>query len=170
MNDVEVDGHIEVRPASPADAEAIASIAREVHEAHATAHPGLFQPGAGDVMSRGEVETLVASASWHLLVAVRSRAVVGYATAEEQRTPASPYKRERAVLHVHAMAVASAVRGAGVGRALMHALRELAGARGLRTLELQVYEFNAAARRFYEREGFAPLRTLMTSTSGEPAS
>jgi predicted GNAT family N-acyltransferase len=51
------------------------------------------------------------------------------------------------------MAVASDVRGSGVGRALLDALVDRAGALGLPAVELHA---QLHAKSFYERAGFAP--------------
>lgn len=52
------------------------------------------------------------------------------------------------------IAVASAARGGGVGRRLLHAARAAARGRGVRVLFLEVRESNAVARRLYEGDGF----------------
>jgi GNAT superfamily N-acetyltransferase len=57
------------------------------------------------------------------------------------------------LLHVVAMWVEPAARRRGVGHLVLDALRDWAGARGLR-LHLDVYSGNPGARRCYERYGF----------------
>jgi putative acetyltransferase len=52
---------------------------------------------------------------------------------------------------LHAIYLAPAYRGEGVGKLLLDHVKQ----RFPRALELTVYEPNIAARRFYEREGFA---------------
>ncbi|GLC28551.1 GNAT family N-acetyltransferase [Roseisolibacter agri] len=151
-----------VRPAAPADCAAVAAIALEVHALHHAAHPDLFQPPSPAVATAESMAHLLAQPGHLLLVAVDDAdAVVGYAHAETQVTPASPYKRAAALLHVHAMAVAGSHRGRGIGHALLAAVREAATARGCDGVSLEVYAFNAAARAFYEREGFLGLRERM---------
>jgi GNAT superfamily N-acetyltransferase len=64
--------------------------------------------------------------------------------------------------------VTDGARGTGVGRALVTAATERAGARGCRRMELDVNEENAAALAFYEQMGFTtepkpPGRTLFIS-------
>ena len=151
----------DVRPADARDAAAVAAIARSVHALHAAALPDTFQPPAESVATAEEMVALLARPDHLLLVATDGDAVVGYAHAEEQRAPATPIKRAAALLHVHAMGVAERHRGRGVGHALLAALHDLAAARGLDGLSLEVYAFNAAARAFYEREGFVGQRERM---------
>jgi len=48
----------------------------------------------------------------------------------------------------------SAYRRRGIGRALVRAAEDWAAQRGITVLQLNVYEFNDAAARLYEAEGF----------------
>lgn len=161
---------IEVRLAAAIDAAAVAALAQEAHALHAAALPGVFQPPATPVVSPGEIARLATRPEHLLLVALQTGEVVGYAHAEVQEAPATPYKRASALLHLHAMGVSAAHRRRGVGRALLEAVRGAAAARGLSGVSLDVYAFNAAARAFYEREGFVTLRErLVTPGSVRPA-
>ena len=55
-----------------------------------------------------------------------------------------------------------------MGHALLAALHDLAAARGLDGLSLEVYAFNAAARAFYAREGFVGQRERMVHVAPRP--
>ena len=158
---------IEVRRAEPGDAAAVARVALEAHEVHAAALPAVFQPPSAAVVTPAEIARLAARPGHLLLVAVIEGAVVGYAHAEVQESPGTPYKRPSAALHLHAMGVSAAHRGRGAGRALVGAVRSEGAARGLPEVSLDVYAFNTAALTLYEREGFAPLRLrLVAPTPG----
>jgi ribosomal protein S18 acetylase RimI-like enzyme len=61
---------------------------------------------------------------------------------------------------VGGMGVIPAARRAGVGELLMHALIREAAEAGVRRLQLEVLEQNIAARRLYEKLGFAVRRRL----------
>ena len=93
---------LEVRPAVPGDAPAVAAIALEAHALHAAALPAVFQPATPAVVTPAEMARLAAEPGHLLLVAVAGGAVVGYAHAEVQRSPATPYKRAGAALHLYA--------------------------------------------------------------------
>ena len=58
------------------------------------------------------------------------------------------------VRQIQGLAVAEEARGAGVGRALLRAVREEALRQGARRLTLRVLGHNAPARALYEAEGF----------------
>ncbi|MGY6025262.1 N-acetyltransferase family protein [Streptomyces spinosirectus] len=59
------------------------------------------------------------------------------------------------VRQIQGLVVAEEARGAGVGRALLRAVREEARRHGARRLTLRVLGHNTPARRLYEAEGFA---------------
>lgn len=65
-------------------------------------------------------------------------------------------------LELEDLAVAADVRGAGLGRALLAAVREHAAGREVR---LTVLDANAGARRFYAREGFVERARELVSPS-----
>ena len=159
---------VEVRAARADDAPAVAALMQEAHVFHAAALPHVFQSADATVATADDVADLVARDDRVMLVASLDGDTVAYAHAEIVRAPATPYKRAASELHVHAMAVAERARRAGVGRALLAALRAAAAERGLAALTLDVYAFNDAALAFYLREGFTPLRTRMSARVGEP--
>lgn len=57
------------------------------------------------------------------------------------------------------IAVAAAARGQGIGSLLLGAVAEFGRAHGYRAVGLDVVDTNPAARRLYEREGFAAVVT-----------
>jgi len=59
------------------------------------------------------------------------------------------------VRQIQGLVVAEEARGAGVGRALLRAVREEARRHGASRLTLRVLGHNTPARRLYEAEGFA---------------
>ncbi|NUS12914.1 MAG: GNAT family N-acetyltransferase, partial [Streptomyces sp.] len=59
------------------------------------------------------------------------------------------------VRQIQGLVVADEARGAGVGRALLRAVREEARRHGARRLTLRVLGHNTPARTLYETEGFA---------------
>jgi GNAT superfamily N-acetyltransferase len=70
-----------------------------------------------------------------------------YAVAERDFFTGEPY--------LHVSEIATVRSGAGAGAALMEAAETRARVRGYRFVTLNVVDENAAARRFYERHGYA---------------
>ncbi|MEU6251899.1 GNAT family N-acetyltransferase [Streptomyces sp. NPDC047043] len=66
----------------------------------------------------------------------------------------TPLASNSHVRQIQGLVVAEKARGAGVGRALLRAVREEARRQGARRLTLRVLGHNAPARGLYEAEGF----------------
>ncbi len=145
---------IEIRPAMPADAEAIALVAVDAQAPHAEAHPGVFKPPSSECFPPAEIRALMASPDRAFVVATYGDAVVGYAYAEVQRRPDTAVRFATVQLYVHQMGVLTPFRGQRIGSELLLALRDLARARGISRLALDVWRFNSRARSFYEAHGF----------------
>jgi GNAT superfamily N-acetyltransferase len=98
-----------------------------------------------------------------VLVARDGGRAVGYAFATLDESDSSTWLLEGRTAELESLAVLPEARGAGVGAALLAAVREQLRALGVRRIDLTVVEGNDDAMRFYEREGFRPfLRVLST--------
>jgi ribosomal protein S18 acetylase RimI-like enzyme len=95
-----------------------------------------------------------------LLVVQDGEALVGYAVVRVGEGAATWDIGER-VGELESLSVAAAVRGGGVGAALVAAARDFAHSRGAERLIVSVVHNNTAALRFYEREGFGPFYVLL---------
>jgi len=90
-----------------------------------------------------------------LLTAERGGIVVGYALAHMHDADESWDTGGRFGV-LESLSVLPGMRGRGLGRRLMHAVYGELRRLGIQTLEIGVVAANDGARRFYEREGFAP--------------
>lgn len=90
-----------------------------------------------------------------LLIAEGEDGPVGFAFAAPKPPPVN-FALDR-LLVVETVAVLPEARGAGIGAALMDAVRELAAELGIEHIQLSVRTANEGALRFYERQGFAPI-------------
>lgn len=102
---------------------------------------------------------------WHAdggiaLIAVQGDRDVGFLFATE-REGLFGYQSSARIGYVEDIAVLEDVRGAGVGRALMDAVRERFGERGYSHFELSSVPGNEDARAFYRRLGLEPAAVLM---------
>ena len=103
---------------------------------------------------RPHYEELLAKPGAFALIAERDGTPVGYAMVEPSR-PSQSWQVDRAAT-LETLVVVPAERGAGVGSALIDAVRERVGAAGVTHLSLGVVATNERAIRFYRRHGFEP--------------
>src|SRR3954454_23546927 len=101
------------------------------------------------------------------LVARDGGRAVGYAFVTLGESDSSTWLLEGRPAELESLAVLPEARGAGVGAALLAAVRERLRPLGVRRIDLTVVEGNGGARRFSELEGSRPSRPSL-STRLEP--
>ncbi len=69
--------------------------------------------------------------------------------------------------HIVEIGVDETSQGKGIGTALIQAVKDAAKVRGCRSVQLDVWEFNKSALRFYEKLGFVTLRRKMEQVLDE---
>jgi ribosomal protein S18 acetylase RimI-like enzyme len=144
-----------IRHAREDDVPALITLGRQLLELHADLEPGSVCP-AGGPEQFAEVwgpylRQFLAEPDAVVLVA-EAPSVVGYLMASTHARP--PVMAGPPDLMVCEVAVAPAHQGLGIGAALMRESYRWGREHGCGYVRLHVYEGNAQARAFYEREGF----------------
>ncbi len=103
------------------------------------------------------------------LVAERDGGPAGYAVVSIG-PPDDTYLVGRVMARLESLSVAPAARGAGVGGALLAAVRARLGALGAEILFVSAFAANAGARRFYLAHGFTASQVLYVGPAAAPAS
>jgi GNAT superfamily N-acetyltransferase len=157
---------ITVRSATSADAELLSALNAEVQAIHAAALPSWFkQPGAQ------AFSFPVADNSNNLvLVAEVGPTPAGYVYASVSRHAETPWRFAYEMIYLNQIGVRAAHRRRGVGAALIAAVRAEAASRNVALLGLDVWSFNADAKAFFQRQGFAPYNERLWSQVGEQVS
>ncbi|HLS79700.1 MAG TPA: GNAT family N-acetyltransferase [Nocardia sp.] len=154
-------GQLTVRPATPADHEAIGALTVAVYVGEGYVPPDSpYAAELADTARRAEVATL--------LVAEHEGEVIGSLTVARPGTPYADIARP-GELEFRMLAVAVGARGLGAGTTLVRSVIEIARAESLAAVVLTTMPAMADARRLYDRLGFerVPQRDWTTS-SGLP--
>jgi GNAT superfamily N-acetyltransferase len=122
--------------------------------------PGTRSLPASWARRRAQYESWLASGDARLIVADAGGRAVGYAFVTWGKGPPT-WDIGEPVAELESLVVDDRHRGGGVGSALVAAAREVALAAGARQMGVGVAHSNAAALRFYERNGFRPFYALM---------
>jgi ribosomal-protein-alanine acetyltransferase len=130
--------NIAIRPAEPADADALLVIEEAVFPT--------------DRLDRRAFRHAARSPTMICLVAQAGGAVIGYAIAERRRSSTAA--------RLTSIAVAPKAAGAGIGKRLLAAIEKRAAAAGSARIRLEVREDNRAARNLYETTGYRLVETL----------
>lgn len=150
-----------IRPGTVEDAAAIAPLFREVQTMHAAQIPTVFKP-PGELQGAVDwLEGVLAVPNIYSLVAESDGQVVGYLMAQDVRREHSMFRPAHRYFMLEHITVASAFQDRGIGTKLMQALQAEAAARQITRIELEVWNFNEKAQRFFARHGFRILSQRM---------
>ena len=155
-----------VRFARKEDYEAINALRAPVCALHSNGYPALFKPVfAKDHQER--VLKMMEDPEQDVLVAEENGQLLGFAMAEyiKREETNSIYAVHEA--HIVEIGVDETSQGKGIGTALIQAVKDAAKVRGCRSVQLDVWEFNKSALRFYEKLGFVTLRRKMEQVLDE---
>lgn len=145
---------LNIRPVVAAEYGRLSILWKGVEYLHGQALPHIFR-GPDEVWpGRSDVETLMLRPDSTILVAETNNEIVGYVSLQVHQVKQIRRMRERSFVMIDNMAVDPLHRRSGIGRALLGAAEDWAAQRGVTVLQLFVWEFNDAAVRFYESEGF----------------
>ena len=151
---------MEVRYARREELERINELRRTVHALHAAGRPDIFR---GDI-SAGLSEYLYeafGSGEMDVIAALSGGEVCGYAMVKYVEKPPSPYTLPLRYYRVEELGVDERFRRQGAARALTEFMKKDARERGFSRLELDMWEFNRDALKFYEAAGFSTYRRHM---------
>jgi len=143
-----------IRLATMDDYEAICRLYRQADQHHVDLLPQVFQAFPGPARSRELVSQFVGQDGAACIVAEADGKVVGLVSVKKAATPPYPMFRPREHALVEVLVVDEAHRHTGVGSLLLDAAKQWARARGLRSLQTNVWAANRVAKRLYARHGF----------------
>lgn len=149
-----------IRQAREADKQAVNELRKQVLLVHAAGKPEFFSASFSRELA-DHLNILFMQENAEVLVAESSGELLGFACIEFVDRPGSPYRMPVRYCHVIEFGVDERHRRQGIGRALFGAIRERAENRGFSRIELDMWEFNEGALRFYESLGFRTYRRYM---------
>ncbi|WP_052423902.1 GNAT family N-acetyltransferase [Nonomuraea candida] len=147
-----------IRLATAADAGLLAQLNDFVHAGHAQNRPDIFRsdPDPGEVAAIFAEH--LAGADRQVFIASMSDRPAGYAMMLLVERPGDALMRPRNFAVLEHLAVAPTALRAGVGTALVEAVRTAARNAGCSRLLTDVWDFNQDAAAFYRAAGFTPMR------------
>ena len=159
------DHDVHVRPAEEADVSAINELIYCLDAFHAEARPDLFRKPSGAPRGKDFLKNVLQDPEQQILVAVRAGELVGYVHVVIKSAAPAEHRLERRYAEIDTICVLPAVRRLGIGQKLMKAALNWSGSRGVHDHQIEVHEFNRAARILYEQIGFVASVTLLRRKS-----
>ena len=151
--------NLTIRPAEKDDHPALSRILLQIAGLHADMRPDIFL-AASRKYDKKQLAEMLKNPDTPVLVAADAQGqVLGYAMLQMKAVgDQHPVLKPRRYLYVDDLCVDEAARGQGIGRALMDAVWDLARAREIEKIELNVWECNQDALKFYESLGYRTQR------------
>lgn len=149
-----------IRFAEEADLDRVNEIRKQVNEVHVNGRPDIFKKGFSK-----ELKDLIYDI-WNkegkdIIVAERNGKICGFAFVEYIERPESPYNVARKFYHISEFGVDIAFQRQKVGTELFEFIKQDAKEKGFPKIELDLWEFNEKAFKFYESIGFRTYRRYM---------
>ncbi len=141
-----------IRKATRDDYGAVSALEELEFDIHRQARPDYFK-SLRNSYTEEEFEELLAHSCPICWLAVQNEALVGLCFGKIEKTPDNPVCKSRLVAFIQDIVTLPKYRGKGIATALMVKTREQALNEGAVSMELCVWNFNAAAIRLYEKMG-----------------
>jgi len=150
----------EVRRAIPEDTGRLFDLLMQVEGVHRKGRPDLFRVN-GTKYTEAELVDVIANDETPVFVAVHEGRVVGYIFCIISEIKDSTMLFDMKNIHLEDVCIDESCRGMGIGSVLMEYVTDWAKKSGCTHMDLDVWEFNEGARRFYERYGFGTQKRRM---------
>lgn len=149
-----------IRFAKREELERVNQIRKQVSDLHSNGRPDICKKDFSKVL-QDDIYTLWDSANSDVLVAIRDYIICGFASVEYIDKPSSPYMNARRYYHIKEFGVDEKFRRQKIATELFEFIKKQAKERKFEKLELDVFEFNEGAVKFYESLGFSTYRRYM---------
>jgi ribosomal protein S18 acetylase RimI-like enzyme len=161
---------IQIRTATPDDAETIAQLNESIHRLHCDLAPDYFVSASRDAIVAGVKEGLAEEGEVGL-IAWEGDTPVGYCILKVLDREPNTWTRGFRRLLIDQLSVEPGRRRRGVGRLLMETAYKFARDQEINEIMLEYWANNDAARSFYQSLGFTPLteKVLLTLPDADRA-
>jgi diamine N-acetyltransferase len=147
-----------IRPLAIDDYKAYLDLFEEVDRLHREALPSRFRRAEQPFRTPEYFSNLLSDPQTFLAGAVLDGGLSGLIHAALKETEGNPVQKPRRYVLIDNLVVGRTHRKSGIGRALVNFVQDWARQKTVSEIELNVYEFNESAIRFYERMGFSTSR------------
>lgn len=150
-----------IRKAGRDDTNSLIKLLYQVHAVHSKGRPDIFKTG-GIKYQKKEIEDILETPDTPVFVYLNDENnILGYAFCEIKITKESASLQGRKTLYIEDLCVDENARGQHIGTLLFEYVRDFAKEEKCDSITLNVWELNDGAKKFYEKCGMQPLKTVM---------
>lgn len=149
-----------IRYATREELERVNELRKIVNEVHCNGRPDIFKDGFCKEL-QDFIYTLWEGDNSDVIVALRDNEICGFACVDYVEKPESPYNLARRFYHINEFGVDEKYRRQGVATELFDFIKKEATAKKFDKIELDMWEFNDGALKFYESVGLVTYRRFM---------
>lgn len=135
-----------------------------IQEMHHRAYPDIYRTIEPADAEEFLLQRLQDERCFVRVAEINGTGIVGHTVLEIQEKPPSLFSHPKTVLYLGQIVVTPKFRKQGVGRCLIEDLFSVARAHAISRVELNVWEFEGNARRFFADHGFHDFGYRMTHT------
>lgn len=152
--------NIRIRQAKLADVDGLVRLLKQISMLHHQGRPDLFKPNS-QKFSAEEIEKILSDKDFKVFVAIDDKdCMLGYCFCK-LRSSSHPVLHTYTALYIEDFCVDESSRGQGIGKKLFDTALEYGKSQDVYNIELNVWNFNEGAVRFYESLGFSARSTVM---------
>ncbi len=149
-----------VRLAKENELKKVNEIRQQVHMLHYSGRPDIFTENFSNEL-HDSIYSFFNGESSDVIVALKDNKICGFACVKYVAKPSSPYTNERSYYNVVEFGVDEHAQRHGIGTELFTYIKQSASDKGFDKIELDVWEFNESALKFYEAAGFVTYRRYL---------
>lgn len=150
-----------IREGKIEDLENMNELFEELDEYHRINLPNIFKKG--DIIGRPleHIKNMCENSDSEIFVAELDGKLIGMAEILKKRTVPYPLKKDREWVVLDTIVVKKEYRGKGIGNILFDSILDWTKDKKINRIEVNVYEFNNSAIKFYENLGFRNFNRIM---------
>ena len=150
-----------IRLATEKDIDGILLLLEQILAVHHKGRPDLFK-GAGTKFTREELAGMIRDRSTYIFVYTdEADRVVAHCFATPKNVPETVNTLPYRTLFLEDVCVLETMRGKHIGSEMLDYVKAYALEQSFDSITLNVWDFNAPAKSFYEKAGLRPQRTIM---------
>lgn len=143
-----------IRKATGTDSLALSRLSRDVQSLHAQRHPNVFRMPDSDEFAISFFEERLADPAETIFIAEENGEMLGCILCKLIERPENPFTFASRYLLIDQISVLPAAQGRGIGASLMHRADLLADELHVQRMQLDSWDFNIKAHKFFESHGY----------------